>query len=110
MRKSLICPKCRGQRFFEIEKMLVPNYEFANSVEPFTLTAAYTETGVVTKGIFGGPETARYGAEASAFVCAGCGYTELYARQLDVLEHFASRQLGGVRVVEARPPSQGPNR
>ena len=110
MRKSLVCPKCQGQRFFEIDKMLVPNYEYANSVEPFTLTAAYTETGQVTQGFFGGAEMARIGAEASAFVCAGCGYTEVYARELDVLEDFASKGVAGVRVVDARAPSQGPNR
>jgi predicted nucleic-acid-binding Zn-ribbon protein len=110
MRKSLVCPKCQGQRFFEIDKMLVPNYEYANSVEPFTLTAAYTETGQVTKGFFGGAEMARIGAEASAFVCAGCGYTEVHARGLDVLEELASKGEGGVRVVDARVPSQGPNR
>ena len=111
MRKSLVCPKCQGQRFFEIEKMLVPNYEYSNSVEPFTLTAAYTDTGRETKGIFGSSaEIARIGAEASAFVCASCGYTEVYARELDVLEDFASKGEGGVRVVDARAPSQGPNR
>jgi predicted nucleic-acid-binding Zn-ribbon protein len=110
MRKSLVCPKCQGRRFLEIDKVMIPNYEYSNSVEPFTLTAVYMETGVETTGIFGSKEMARIGAEASAFVCGGCGYTELFAKDLAILEHLASAAKGGVRVVDATPPSQGPHR
>lgn len=99
MKNGEPCPKCGAGDRYVIDEAKIPNYEYANSVEPLTLTAAYTSTGA--SGFFGDKQ-ARIPVRIEAWICAGCAYTELYAKDLDVLERFAREQLGGVRRVRPR--------
>jgi predicted nucleic-acid-binding Zn-ribbon protein len=96
MKQGRACPKCGSTERFVIDEAKSPNYEYANSVEPLTLTAAYTESS--ERGLPSGKK-ARLPVLIEAHVCAGCGYSELYAKALDVLERFARQELGGVRKV-----------
>lgn len=82
-----------------VEEARIPNYEYANSVEPLTLTAAWAEDG--PRG-FLGPTKARIPVRLEAYVCAACGYSELHAKDLATLERFAREGLGGVRRIGPR--------
>ena len=73
VRNALLCPQCQGQRFFEIERIIIPHHEYTYQFAAFTLTAAYTETEEGRRGLFGGAEKEQIGVGASAFVCASCG-------------------------------------
>ena len=44
------------------------------------------------------------------WICLGCGYTELYAGELKGIEELAKKHPEQVRIVDARPPEQGPYR
>lgn len=94
------CPRCGAVDRYVIDEAKIPNYEYSNSVEPLTLTAAYTTTG--ESGLFGDKQ-ARIPVRVEAWVCAGCAHTELYAKDLDVLARFADERLGGVRRIKGKP-------
>lgn len=94
--KNGACPKCDERDVYAIDQVLVPNYEYVNTIEPFTLTAHYGESGKY--GLFGAKK-ARLGVYAEARVCSACGYTELYAKDLQLLARFAAAGHGGVRRV-----------
>jgi len=95
------CPKCRGLDLYEIEEALVPDYSSNNASYPLTLTAHYGRTGEI--GIFG-DKMARVGVRVSAYVCASCAHTELYAKDLDTLAKLAAQRAGGVRKVTRSDP------
>lgn len=88
------CPKCAGDDRYTIEKVLVADYTSANAMNPFTLTAHYGETGETG---FLGAKMERAVVRSRATVCAACGYTDLYALDLPVLERLAQERHGGVR-------------
>lgn len=90
------CAHCGSKDAFVVDEALIPNYEYANSVESLTITAAYAETGDV--GLLGAKH-ARFRVRLEAKICAECGATELYAKDLDVLARFARQRLGNVRRV-----------
>lgn len=94
MKHGKPCPKCDAVDCFVIDEAKVPDYTSADAVAPLTVTAAYTSTG--KSGLFGAKQD-RVPVRIEAVVCAGCAYTELYAKDLDVLERFARSGLGGVR-------------
>lgn len=88
------CLRCGSADRYAIQQVLLADNSSANGVDPFTLTAHYGETGET--GLFGA-KMARTAVRVEAVVCAKCGHSELYAKDLDVLERFASERLGGVR-------------
>lgn len=88
------CLRCGGDDRYAIQQVLIADGDSANGVDPFTLTAHWGETGET--GVFGA-KMARTAVRAEAVVCAKCGYSELYAKDLPVLERFAAERLGGVR-------------
>ena len=94
--KNGVCPKCAGEKVFEIAEAKLPNYEYADSTVPLTLTAAYVPTGKT--GMFGDKKT-RLSVRVSAYVCGACGYSELYAKDLEQLQTFSTQRQGGVRPV-----------
>ena len=88
------CPRCSGDDRYAIQQVLIADNTSANGIDAFTLTAHYGETG--ESGLFGA-KMGRSAVRAEAVVCAKCGYTELYAKDLPVLERFAAERQGGVR-------------
>ncbi len=88
------CPRCSGDDRYAIQQVLLADGTSVNGVDTFTLTAHYGETG--ESGLFGA-KMGRSVVRAEAVVCAKCGYTELYAKDLAVLERFAAERVGGVR-------------
>jgi predicted nucleic-acid-binding Zn-ribbon protein len=99
MKHAQPCPKCGARDRYVIEEARTPHPKFINAVRPLTLTAEYAETG--ESGLFGDKMDQIY-VSVEARVCAGCAYTELYAKDLEVLERFAQEGLGGVRRERAK--------
>ncbi|HEY2410164.1 MAG TPA: hypothetical protein VGI10_29370 [Polyangiaceae bacterium] len=97
--KNGVCPKCSSRELFAIDEAMVPNYEFSNSVEPFTLTAHYGDTAETS--FLGLPKQARSVVRVEVRICARCSYAELYAKDLEVLARFAKDGHGGVRRISS---------
>jgi hypothetical protein len=97
--KRGICTKCDGKDVYEITEALAPHPRYINSVLPVTLTAHYGPTG--DTGFFG-DKMGQVSVRVSAFVCGACGYTELYAKDLDRLARMAARGEGNVRAAKPR--------
>ncbi len=91
------CVQCEETAHFDVAQARIPNYEFANSVVPLTLTSHYGDFGET--GLFGRSKS-REGIEMSARVCRGCGLVSWYVRDLEKLAEFAERGLGGVSRTE----------
>ena len=89
------CPKCQSRDVFVIDQAQIPNYEYSNSVVPLTLTAHYGPTGET--GFLGMGKSERVPVRIEAYVCSSCAFTELYAKDLDVLARFAAEGVGNVR-------------
>jgi predicted nucleic-acid-binding Zn-ribbon protein len=80
MKKTLICPKCEGRVLWRIDTLKLPvqdqsSFRNALSVSPVPLPVQVDAkwSGFATTGGF------------EAFICKGCGYTELYAYGIDDL-------------------------
>lgn len=83
----------------------MPDPSFATSFMPLALAGAVLPTGKT--GVFGNKVEERV-VSLEAWVCADCGYTDLYARDLDLLSRMASTGKANVRYVER--PGKGPYR
>jgi len=84
MNTKTTCGSCGETKGFVVSEALVPNYEFSNSIEPLTLTAANLD------------KEKRVPVKLSARVCGGCGRVELFVKDLAVLERFATLKVGNV--------------
>lgn len=94
MKQSQCCPKCRSRRFLITDPFEVPDQDSSNSVEPFP---PFTHArGAWARASFGQFET---------WTCAGCGFTEWYAKNFESLD--VSQSGGRVRYLDAGAP-QGP--
>jgi len=89
------CPKCGSGEVFVIDEARIPDYQYSDSVQPLTLTAHYGPTGET--GFLGMEKSDRVPVRIEAYVCARCAFTELYAKDLDVLARFAQQRAGNVR-------------
>ena len=99
MKQNLTCPKCAGKKIWAIEKMEQPNYEYSNSVNPFPVVArAVTSRKRRAVGAF------------DVLICAGCGYTEWYARDFGDLEELAEDPRHNVRLLDGSGVHSGPHR
>ena len=95
MKNGEACPKCESDEVYVVDEAQIPDYQYSNSVRPLTLTAHYGPTGAT--GFLGMEKSERTPVRIDAYVCAKCAFTELYAKDLDVLERFAREGVGNVR-------------
>lgn len=105
MRRSLMCPKCQGRKFYQVGECTVPAHDSINGTEPLSVAAAYLPTG--QRGFLGTQDHARFVGKLQAFTCATCGYTEFYVAQLEVLAYIAQHQAGSVTFIDASGGSGG---
>jgi len=90
--KTGACPKCKSRELYEIEEVLTPDHRTKNTLYPLGISAAY--------GMYGKDmANERIAVHVSACVCAKCGFTEMYAKDLSVLERLERTNAGGVRKV-----------
>jgi predicted nucleic-acid-binding Zn-ribbon protein len=106
MKQSVTCPKCSGKKLYVVERATLPAHDSINGTEPLTVAAAWLPTG---ESGFLGAQHARYLARVEAWVCAACGYTELYTAELGNLAYMAQQGKAGVRVVDSAA-TRGPFR
>jgi predicted nucleic-acid-binding Zn-ribbon protein len=97
MKNGEPCPRCEGEEIYEIAEASMPDWRYSNSVVPLALTAHYGEHGATN--LLGIDKPSRVEVKVSAYVCRGCGYTELYAKDLELLERLLAHGDAGVRRV-----------
>lgn len=105
MKTSRMCPKCRSRKLWVIERVEQQDCQYSKT-NPLNVTAQYAPSGKV--GLFG-EETQKVEAGFfEAWVCAECGFTEWYARDVNqALAYLASRPNAKVHYLDAGAPSTG---
>jgi predicted nucleic-acid-binding Zn-ribbon protein len=101
VKRSQICPKCAARRIWVIESFRIPSETAQGavlSVVPHQQSAG--------GGFFAMARVAPVGS-FDAYVCAGCGYSELYAKDFSELREDPAR---GVRLLDASTAPAGPFR
>ncbi len=101
MKATQTCPKCAGRRFSVTRELRVPSTDGNHQ------TAALPALLVQNNSFFG--SNAVLGT-FEAWICLGCGYTELYAQGLAGVEELAGKHPDHTRIVDAGSPGQGPYR
>jgi hypothetical protein len=101
VKRTQICPKCSGRRIWVVESFRVPSETAQGTVLP-VVPHQQTESG----GFFAIAKMAPVG-RFDAYVCGGCGFFELYARDFEDLKEDPSR---GVRLLDASTGPSGPFR
>ena len=107
MRDSETCPKCRSRKIFVVAEVGNEHETLTATVPlPVAVGAVLVQGG----GVFGG--TTKQIVKAGTFeawVCAKCGFTELYAKKLAAIARLAEKS-SCVRVIEHEPEPAGPYR
>jgi predicted nucleic-acid-binding Zn-ribbon protein len=80
MKKSLQCPKCEGRKIAHVSRVM-------DTMGPLSLARR--------RGVLGNRPAA---GALEAFVCAACGYAELYSSDMEAL-----LRGDGVRIVDNEP-------
>jgi predicted nucleic-acid-binding Zn-ribbon protein len=90
MKNTRKCPKCESTKLWVVEPLKTV-YEFDPGTIPLHLDYDQVEgTTFLTRSKL------RVGT-LDAWICAACGYTELWAKELNRLKHAPER---GVRLIE----------
>jgi predicted nucleic-acid-binding Zn-ribbon protein len=97
MRFSEKCPKCEGREFAVNTEMLVSDYDgsryktplFAINLAKAAMLDRRSDLRQEERGFF------------EAWICLGCGYTELYAGGLDGVRELAAKYPEQLRIVDA---------
>ncbi len=95
MKDSLKCPKCDHRKLWLIEKFKTRGPYEEHCVLPVVATSYSVWSGNSYEGYF------------DIFVCAQCGYTESYARDIENLKRDPKR---GIFLVDGSLPDGGPFR
>jgi hypothetical protein len=101
MRNTGRCTKCSGGRLWRIERIGVKDPQYSNG-DNVPLSAVARRGYTLPSDRF---PTAYDGGHVDAYVCAACGYTELYWQGYERLLH---NPQDGVHLLEA--PTEGPFR
>jgi predicted nucleic-acid-binding Zn-ribbon protein len=96
MRSRRICPKCQGRSFYVLQPARMPDGQTANGTLPIALAAEYKSKG---QARFLSDPHEMIAAEVDSWVCAHCGFAELYARDVRVLAYLASTGSPHVKFV-----------
>ena len=100
MRNHHSCPKCRGRRIWKIEQLETkdPGSDTSRG-DPIMLAVGRTTPATREPSTWKGDGSTTYNAGVvDAWVCAGCGYTELWSRGLESLVHNPDN---GVYLIDA---------
>ncbi len=104
MRQDRKCPKCEGQTFYVVERARMGDGQSANGTIPLALAAEWVGTG---ESGFLGEKRDMVAAHLDAWMCASCGFSELYVRDLRALAQLLAKRAGGVSFVDASRGSGG---
>ena len=81
------CAKCGHERIYVVNPFQVRNYEYSNSTNPLPVAT--------------GPSSEHDVGSFEMRVCAACGYTEMYARDLKKVAAAAVSMFSNVKLVTA---------
>ncbi len=106
MKSTQTCPKCAGRKFATIDEFQIPDLRdraerAAHGVPAVTIESKPDRWGKTSATTVGSLEQ---------WICMGCGYTEFYTRDLEMVAEAARQFPHRVRVVDAGPHKQGPFR
>jgi predicted nucleic-acid-binding Zn-ribbon protein len=105
MRANQQCPKCRCRKFLVVDEVQQPMPTYANDrlqwdAAPMGVTTKQLEVKKQLLGLMKTRQTEPAG-RFEAWVCAACGLTEWYAKDLWELAELADANGSGVRLVDA---------
>ena len=88
MKTTLTCPKCQGRRIWQVERLC--SLDQGAYARPLRLASRRKRAGQARSGwqkFMQGSADVYDAGYLDAWVCGQCGYTELYSREFDQLEH-----------------------
>jgi predicted nucleic-acid-binding Zn-ribbon protein len=92
MRTTATCPKCSGKKIVVTEPCYIAGeYRMPRGLHPV---------------VAGGRAFGRF----ESWICAACGYTELYALDLGDVDRLAEERPKDVRIIDSTVPTKGPFR
>jgi predicted nucleic-acid-binding Zn-ribbon protein len=87
MKRTNTCPKCTGEELYVLEPWQQPDPDSSNRTNPVQVAFRLD---VVTRDA---------PTDVELWICAACGYSELYAAAPQHLARFADAGVDGVRRV-----------
>jgi predicted nucleic-acid-binding Zn-ribbon protein len=104
MRTTATCPKCSGKKII-VTDLRHTHYSARRGESLETIPAV----SVAVRGFFGGT---RVCGGFESWICAACGYTEFYAKDLDLddVDRLAAQWPEDIRIVDSAAPKRGPFR
>ena len=102
MKQTLVCPKCAGRKIWAVEKFRLPG----DTAEGKVLPVVPHQESTKRSALFSAMRAEPHGA-FDLYVCDGCGYSELWARDLGRLVADPAR---GIRLVDNSDLKEGPFR
>jgi predicted nucleic-acid-binding Zn-ribbon protein len=103
MRTTATCPKCSGKKIVVTDLCEVRD----NKGVPIPVLVGTIRMSIMGKTIDAGK--AGIGSFES-WICAACGYTEFYAKDLGDVDALAAARPDAVRIVDSTLPARGPFR
>ena len=104
MRQTRKCPKCDSRKFYTSRPARMSDGQSANGTTDLSLAAEWLPVG---EGGFLGPKRARVEAKLEAWICAACGFSELYVDDLNTLAYLHENGAEGVAFIDATPDKEG---
>jgi predicted nucleic-acid-binding Zn-ribbon protein len=96
MRTTATCPKCSGKKIL-VAELRDDTGDFPHRARPVPVVA-WNVGPISTIGRF------------ESWICAACGYTEFYAKDLGDVDELAAQLPNDVRIVDSASPKKGPFR
>jgi len=100
MKQKLLCPKCQGRRLWCIERLEAKDPSVAQGGGMPLMLAVTRQWTPPTKpgGFWGDGSEVQDVGQIDAWICAACGYTELWSTGHQQLVHNPSK---GIHLVDA---------
>jgi predicted nucleic-acid-binding Zn-ribbon protein len=103
MRTTATCPKCSGK------KVIVAELRHRNAIDDnMERIDRVPVVGFVVPGFL--TTTINFLGRFESWICAACGYTEFYAKDLGDVDALAAKCPEEVRIVDSAAPKKGPFR
>lgn len=101
MPTTAACPKCSGKKLIvaELRDVQVPS---EGPVRAYTIPAIGFNAGLFSE--------AKTLGSFESWICAACGYTEFYAKDLGDVDELAAQHPADVRIVDSTDQTKGPFR
>ena len=103
MKNSLACPKCETRRLWRIDEFAAkqPDTGVGSGKTPLRVAVGVRTPPTQEPSWFEGDGSQWFDAgKVEAWVCAKCGYTELWSRDFGALRHLPE---SGVHLVDTTP-------